>query len=103
MIPKMFLFNYLPFVWIVNVILFSVNVEANDRTNIHNKTMSSAIIVTGGYGAETSVELLLDDGSPWCRLPNLPGPMQGHTQSGLVACGGGGGSGTSCVTFTGGE
>ena len=65
------------------------------------------IIVTGGEepsGVENpkSVELLLDDGSPWCSLPNLPQSRSFHTQSGLVACGGLQ-TETSCVTFANGE
>ena len=63
--------------------------------------LSIAIIVTGGgkdrdlkikhdkiEGALTSVELLHDDGSPWCTLPDLPQQMKHHSQTGLEACGG---------------
>ena len=57
--------------------------------------------MTGGTGTDTSVELLLDDGTPWCSLPDLPEDRRGHSQSGLVACGGDVTSvRTSCVTFS---
>ena len=39
----------------------------------------------------TSVELLHNDGSPWCSLPGLPEGRWYHTQTGLEACGGVGG------------
>ena len=45
------------------------------------------IIVSGGLSS-LSVELLLGDGSS-CWLPSLPARRSGHTQSGLVICGGG--------------
>ena len=59
--------------------------------------MVLGILLTGGdeeYGVEThflSVELLNDDGSPFCLLPSLPSeyPLRQHTQTSLVACGGG--------------
>ena len=48
-----------------------------------------AIIVTGDWGnAKQSVEVLKADGTSWCTLPDLPERRQGHTQSGLIACGG---------------
>ena len=57
--------------------------------------------MSGGNGAAgtiQSVELLH---GPWCSFPDLPGARLGHTQTGLVACGGGdpGSSGTetTCV------
>ena len=57
---------------------------------------------------EKSVELLHNDGTPWCSLPDLPDDRWHHTQTGLEACGGGGGyigggyMGTSCIKFSGG-
>ena len=62
------------------------------------------MIVTGGGGEHpSSSELLLSDGTPWCKLPSLPvDDMFGHTQSGLVACGGYY-TRTSCFTFSGGQ
>ena len=57
-----------------------------------------AILVTGG-NAGTSAEVLLEDGTPWCSLPGLPEDRHGHTQSGLVTCGGLY-TLSSCVTFT---
>ena len=48
------------------------------------------ILVTGGYDLSSlaSVEVLRADGSAWCRLPDLPLARDGHTQAGLLACGG---------------
>ena len=71
-------------------------------------TLHAAIIVTGGSPRSsvwTTVELLHSDGSPWCKLPNLPEYRYGHTQTGLEACGGDGSSGTrtTCVRFSGGS
>ena len=71
-------------------------------------TLHAAIIVTGGSPRSsvwTTVELLHSDGSPWCKLPNFPEYRNGHTQTGLEACGGDGSSGTrtTCVRFSGGS
>ena len=76
-------------------------------------SLFSAIIVTGGDSAEfdsdiggwvggTSVELLHEDGTPWCSLPDLPQMRQAHTQTGLEACGGHRAL-TTCVRFSGGS
>ena len=63
-------------------------------------------MVTGGYssGGLTSVELLFLNGTRLCALPDLPEARYQHSQSGLLACGGGGDSErASCVTFSGGS
>ena len=62
----------------------------------------SAIIITGGI-YEDSVELLFPNGTSLCSLPSLPNTRYGHTQSGLVTCGGGGWSSRDCITFSGGQ
>ena len=62
-------------------------------------------MVAGGNGADTSVELLLLNGTRLCALPSLPGARYQHSQSGTLVCGGGGdktSEQTSCVTFSGG-
>ena len=62
-------------------------------------------MVAGGNGADTSVELLLLNGTRLCALPSLPGAIYQHSQSGTLLCGGGDSSSselTSCVTFSGG-
>ena len=62
-------------------------------------------MVTGGYSSGTSVELLFLNGTRLCALPDLPEARYQHSQSGLLACGGGSSSSsevTSCVTFSGG-
>ena len=65
--------------------------------------------MTGGEPSSLvgrEVEVLRPDGSPWCRLPPLPGPRFAHTQTGLVTCGSGEyhhqEAQTSCISFTGG-
>ena len=73
----------------------------------------SVLLVTGGYstgsdgtyiGSRTSVELLSSDGTRLCSLPNLPAVRKYHSQTGLITCGGGGGSEMkSCVTFSAGR
>ena len=54
-------------------------------------------MVTGGHGAtesvKTSVELLSSNGTRLCSLPNLPEKRFDHSQTGVLACGGGVGSG----------
>ena len=64
-----------------------------------------AIIVTGGENARTSVDLLFNNGSYYCGLPNLPDYRYGHSQNGFVTCGGSASSYTmiSCLTFVDGE
>ena len=64
-----------------------------------------AIIVTGSYKSnKRSVEVLRDDGSSLCYLPDLPYDYEGHTQSGLVTCGGTDSAYTRifCYTFSSG-
>ena len=75
-----------------------------------------AIIVSGGSPScnscsggsnscsSCSVEIIQENGSYWCSLPNLPFGRWWHSQSGLVTCGGGSTeSRTSCVTFSNGQ
>ena len=67
-----------------------------------------AIIITGGDPSSSyrSVEILRSNGSYWCSLPNLPDDRhEGHTQSGLITCGGYDPSDTqtSCLSFTDGQ
>ena len=74
----------------------------------------SGIIVTGGISrsnnnVSVAVEILREDLDGnivhYCSLPDLPDGRQDHTQSGLVACGGGdtNDTKTSCVTFSSGQ
>ena len=66
----------------------------------------SAIIITGGrtgHGVEdetTIVQLLHQNGTLICSLPSLPEAIFGHTQNGLVACGGGNYSQYRSICFT---
>ena len=67
----------------------------------------SAVLVTGGVPTNsvgTSVELLSSNGTRLCSLPNLPAGRWMHSQTGLISCGGNGGSQwLSCVTFSAGR
>ena len=84
-------------------------VETENKEIIKNnhKTFCSVIIITGGKRAigtnepSASVELLDEHGTLLCNLPNLPDERFGHTQTGLMACGGGNKSHgiSTCVTF----
>ena len=60
----------------------------------------SAILITGG--SSRSVEVLRENGSYWCSLPDLPDERYDHTQSVLITCGGQQ-TKTSCLTFTNGQ
>ena len=48
----------------------------------------SGIIISGGSPSRQSVEILRANGSYWCSLSDLPYIRWGHSQSGLVTCGG---------------
>ena len=46
--------------------------------------LSAAILVSGGAplaSAGRAVEVLRGDGSPWCKLPDLPDPRYWHSQA----------------------
>ena len=62
---------------------------------------TEGILLTGGNGAETSVEVILSDSSI-CRLPPLPDGRKLHSQSGITVCGGESSSQT-CSSFRNGE
>ena len=65
------------------------------------------VLVTGGRGEGwkktiDSVELLNMDGSWNCPMNPMPEPRSGHTQTGLVACGGDGAGKSECkkISYT---
>ena len=65
----------------------------------------SVILITGGGPPDKvgkSVELLHPNGTHMCELEALPDRRVGHTQSGLIACGGEGLASFSCVIFANG-
>ena len=73
-------------------------------------TTTKAIIITGGkteFGSkdETLVQLFNENGTFICELPKLPENRFGHTQDGLVLCGGGNFSYSipTCLTFENGS
>ena len=60
-----------------------------------------AIILTGSTGYNSrSVEILREEGSSLCTLPDLPDDFNGHTQTGPIACGGSYHQ-SSCYIFSG--
>ena len=65
------------------------------------------VLVTGGEGEGgilDSTELLNMDGTWNCPMPPMPEPRLGHTQTGLVTCGGNSGDNAkSCITFISGS
>ena len=65
-------------------------------------TILSVILVSGGDGDSTSVELLYINGSRICSLPDLPSSRVLHTQTGVTACGGldGTPASTTCHTLS---
>ena len=68
------------------------------------KTLFSAIIITGGNPSRNKVEVLHSNGSYWCSLADFPQPRSGHTQVGLLSCGGYENDiRTSCLSFTDGQ
>jgi len=79
--------------------------QQNIVTTTQESETELAIIVTGSYKSnKRSVEVLRDDGSSLCYLPDLPYDYEGHTQSGLVTCGGTDSAYTRifCYTFSSG-
>ena len=64
------------------------------------------VLVTGGEGEGgilDSTELLNMDGTWNCPMPAMPKPRRGHTQTGLVTCGGANDGQKSCITFISGD
>ena len=51
-------------------------------------SISAAILITGGFGAEQSAELFLPWSNSTCELPQLPDERYDHVQSGDMMCGG---------------
>ena len=66
-------------------------------------TNISVILVSGGSGADNSVELVHTNGSRICTLPNVLPNLpnhHGHSQTGLTACGGWDSDATTCHTLS---
>ena len=63
--------------------------------------MFSAILITGGLGADLSAEVFLPATSTSCKLPGLVLARYLHTQDNLLVCGGNNGDArTSCEEFS---
>ena len=56
------------------------------RSNIH----TLAILISGGWSdsGHRSVEALRSDGTPLCKLADLPDNRRVHTMDGPISCGG---------------
>ena len=52
------------------------------------KHVISAVLITGGYGAQQSAEIYHPDRDFACVLPDIPYRRQDHTQDGSLMCGG---------------
>lgn len=61
------------------------------------------LLLSGGDGGTTIVEVYDPSTGLSCSLPNLPEGRIYHTMDGLIVCGGGPSSKTTCLTFTSGE
>jgi len=69
-------------------------------TNTNTPAMEG-IIISGGEGAYTSVEVFNPSDKTGCLLPSLPDLRTGHTMDSLELCGGFFTS--TCITFTSGQ
>jgi len=65
------------------------------------RKINQGILISGGDGAETSVEVYYP-GAGGCVLPSLPDRREGHTSDGTTLCGGGY-TRTTCTTFSSGQ
>ena len=66
---------------------------------VTSSTAKQGIVVSGGWGAYTSMEVFVPStGESWV-LPDLPSGREGHTMESLTVCGGAGGYG-SCDTLS---
>ena len=62
------------------------------------------LLLAGGYGAETSVEVFSPSTGQSCMLPSLPDQRYDHTANNLLLCGGEHAfTGTTCLTFSSGK
>jgi hypothetical protein len=60
--------------------------------------------MSGGYGADTNVEVYVPSTGQSCSLPSLPAEREGHTMDSLYICGGGySSSRTNCLHFSSGQ
>ena len=85
-------------------------ITTTTTTTTTTSTTKAIIIITGGkteFGSkdETLVQLFNENGTFICELPKLPENRFGHTQDGLVLCGGGNTSYSipTCLTFENGS
>ena len=66
-------------------------------------TINPGVLVTGGYGAKESAEVILEDGST-CTLPDLPSPgRNSNSATGLTLCGGFDTDTSTCSIFSNGQ
>ena len=63
------------------------NCQVKCHSNNPSRCISGILVVGDLLGGGRQVELLKDDGTFWCNLPDFPVNAQRHTQNGLVTCG----------------
>ena len=60
------------------------------------------LLISGGDGAMTSVDIFVPSTGHSCSLPSLPKGREGHTMSGLTICGGAN-TMTTCLQLSSGQ
>ena len=100
----------MPYVYHIGTVLGYLTTHTTTITTTTITAMATGIMISGGktgFGSkdETLVQLLNENGTFICNLPKLPGNRFGHTQNGLVLCGGGNISYSisTCLTFENGS
>ena len=68
----------------------------------HSIYFAAVIVISGGMGANTSVEVFNPNTNQSCLLPSLPEQRISHTMDYLTICGGMY-TFTSCITFSSGK
>jgi len=88
-----------------------VTMDSNNKTAMvtmdqgENMDQSEGILISGGFGELSSVEVLNPSTGKTCSLPSLPDKRYYHTSTGLTLCGGrySKSTSTNCITFSSGE
>ena len=73
-------------------------------TTVDNNTLMLGILISGGDGAYTSVEVFVPSTRQSCSLPSLPDNLRyHHTMDSHVICGGYYASASTCLSFSSGQ
>ena len=57
------------------------------------------MLISGGYGSSTIVEVISPSSNVSCSVPDLPQPRYGHTMNNNIVCGGVGGTDTKTSCY----